>query len=282
MFSVNDFLKRVRSKASIPNSDKRFNDEYLLDLAEEGIFLELYPIIMTTREQYFLDYKDMEPDSNNRILIPNRAYNNKLYSLQHLNGDNVCNIPLLDDDDLENSYNPYGFKFIGRYIQFYSDSIDKVKLSYYRKHNKLVTVDNTTVVLSLSGTSITVGDGSLFEVGDKICNVDPNSGVVLNDEVLITGISGNELFLDVENINISDRISIQDTTTYFSLPDSYVYLLVNLVASKIYSELGDTENYQISMNEYNTSIAKLQQVTEDRVASKPKIIRRKTHRINWR
>lgn len=256
-YSVEDLIENIKRRCSVPTSQLTYTDQDWTDLANDELQGEVVPLIMSAREEYFLDYTDVLSDSSGEIDIPAEAAGEKLRSVCYVSQTSplvLVNLPRLDLDvvagvGFANYQTLAGFYVQGNKLMLYPNTSvpvgTSIRLYFFRRtlvlaspdnYGQVVSVDSNTntVVLSNVPTSWEAGTTSVNSVG----STPPFS--ISNASAEVVAISDPSVELSsVEGIEVGDYIAEEG---YSGVPqvliEAHAYL-AQLVAAKALEGLGD-------------------------------------------
>lgn len=300
-FTSNSLIRSIKRRALIPTSQSTFQDEDLLEFANEEISLGLLPSIMQHHEDYFL-YTETVPTSTDtlRYTIPYRAIGNKLRELafQDANG-NIFEMTRIPIDYLPDYAQNFSSTSLAVYYIENNEVVmtprtnltllsnGKLRFSYYLRPNMMVTEDRVAIIQSINTTT-----GQL--VLDKIpsnFNLDstttydfiqarsPHRTLCLN-KTATTIVPGSKTIqfnpTDLPTtLLVGDHVALAEETIIPQIPSDLHVILAHRVSVRCLEALGDAQGVQLA----NQKLAEMEQNTatliDNRVEASPqKVVNR--------
>jgi len=281
-------IESIKRRCSIPTSQLTYTDEDFILLANDELQGEVVPLIMSTREEYFVEYIDVISDSTGIIPIPSQAVGAKLRSVAQVqNADNLTliNLPLINLDviagiGVEGLSSSSGFYIQNNSICLYpnlSMSGLLIRLYYYKRTLMLAEPSMYGQITSINVATSTIVLNNLptsWVVGDKINAIsqDPNFKLTM-EEATITVLSSPSVVLSsVIGLNVGDYISLMGYSSIPQIPVEAHAYLAQLTAAKALEGLGDREGMKAALEKANSLKDSLLIMTSSRVDGSPKKI----------
>ena len=303
-YTVDALVRSLKIKGSIPTKQNLFSlDDFYILLTEEMI-VELVPLIMSVKEDYFISQRDVTIIDERDVLgfgednfgqfpfgspipektsdIMHRAIGGKIKDIHLLdaNGRVAGDVARITYDDLSSRVGVSGFFFRGGDIVFYpAESFvgRNVRFYFYRRPNSLVskskcgsviysnTTDNTVEVQSL---------GSDFVVGMKVDIVRGVPGFdSVVDDALITDITGNVIELDKSPVQVirGDWVCPAGCAPVAQIPYEAHPLLSQLGNIKALEANGDLNQIRVAQEKYDRQVPRLMKTITPRADNALKI-----------
>ena len=263
-YSVEQLIENIKRRCSVPTSQLTFTEEDFALLANDELQGEVTPLIMSTREEYFVDYVDVPSPANGIIPFPPETIGNKIRSVCYMQQATpliLINLPRIDLDVVAGVGFSNWNTLAGFYIQdndlilYPNTSVPAgtmIRIYYYRRtlvlaapsqYGQVISIDepNNTVVLSLVPPS--------WVTGTKLNVVSSKPPFVLtNEEVTVVTTSAPTVILSsVEGIQVGDYISDQGFSAVPQIPIEAHAYLAQLTAAKCLEALGDTNGMQSAL-----------------------------------
>lgn len=256
-FATEQLIENIKRRCAVPTSQLTYTDEDFTDLANDELQGRVVPLIMSTREEYFLTYEDVTL-SGNSVEIPEDAVGEKLRTVAIVTQQSplvLVNIPRIDLDmvagvGFTNPTTLSGCFVQGNSLVIYPEnSIPQgttIRLYYYRRtmalaspsaYGKVVTVDQNTNTIQLSFLPYD------WEIGTVLNSVSGSSPFALtNSELTISATSSPSIVVDsAAGISVGDYISAQGYSAVPQVPIEAHAYLAQLTAVKVLEGLGDRE-----------------------------------------
>ncbi len=255
-FNTEVLIENIKRRGSIPTSQVLYTDDDFAKIATDEMENNVVPLIMSTREEYFVRSEDFSVTSTS-IDIPMDSIGMKLRAVCLVTSTNPLNMVSLPRLSLEQVAGmdfmtnvPCGFYVQNNSIIFYpSNSIPSgqtVRLFYFDRPLALVEPTKYCQVQSVDeGTASVVVDSvpSNFVVGGELNSVSSEPGFqTTNRTTEIISLSAPTIFLtSVEGIEVGDYISEIGTSAVPQLPVEAHGWLAQLSVVKCLEGLGDRE-----------------------------------------
>lgn len=284
-------IDSIKRRCSVPTSQLTYTDYDFVMLANDELQGEVVPLIMSTRDEYFVDFVDIISDNTGIIEIPSQAVGAKLRTVAYVQQTSpllLINLPLLNLDVVAgvgaNFIN--GLTFTGFYIQDNSICLypntsvpvgTQIRLYYYRRslmlaeptmYGQIRTIDTVTKTVVLDNLP------SDWKIGDTVNAVsqDPTFKITLSEST-ITAISSPSIVLStVEGLSVGDYLSLEGYSAIPQIPVEAHAYLAQLTAAKALEGLGDREGMQAALAKAQSLKANLLIMTSQRVDGSPKKI----------
>lgn len=259
-YAVEALIDNIKRRCSVPTSQLTYEPEDFALIANDVMQDEVVPLIMSTREEYFVDYLDIPTDSTGIVNVPEKAVGEKLRSvcwLQQTNPLILTNLPRIDLDvvagvGLSNAYYNAmsGFYVQGNKLYLYPNTSvpqnTNIRLYYYKRTLTLTEPDSYGKILSIDEmTSSVVLDNvpTDWETGTELNAVYSQSPFnVTNEDLVVVSVSSPSLILNtVEGLSVGDYISALGFGAIPQIPIEAQGYLAQLSAVKCLEGLGDRE-----------------------------------------
>lgn len=288
-YNTEQLIENIKRRCSVPTSQLTYTNEDFALLANDELQGEVVPLIMSTRDEYFVDFIDVNSDSSGIIPIPEQAVGAKLRTVAYVQQSNpllLINLPLLNLDVVAgvgaNFIN--GLTFTGFYIQDNSICLypntsvpqgTQIRLYYYRRSLVLAEPSQYGQVVSVDPNTNTVVMDKVpsgWVVGDKVNSISsiPNFKIT-NPGAEITIMSAPSFVLDsIEGIKVGDYITIEGYSAIPQIPVEAHAYLAQLTAAKALEGLGDREGMKAALDKAEGMKRNLLIMTSQRVDGSPK------------
>lgn len=259
-YSTVQLIANIKRRCAVPTSQLTYTDEDFSLLANDELQGEVVPLLMSTREEYFVDFIDI-PVVGNELEIPEYAIGEKLRTVAIVSPGSpltLINLPRIDLDvvagiGFSNYWTLAGFYVQGNKLMLYpSTSVPQnttIRLYYYKRTLVLATPSTYGQVKSIDPDTSTVTltylppEWVTDTVLNSVSSTAPFSAT--NTALTVVMTSSPSLILDtVEGIAVGDYISMQG---YSAVPqiliEAHAYL-AQLTAVKCLEGLGATSGMQ--------------------------------------
>lgn len=262
-YDTDELIENIKRRCSVPTSQLTFTPEDFTLLANDELQGEVVPLLMSAREEYFVEHIDVTADSEGVIEIPSDAVGAKLRTVclvQQASPLVLVNLPRIDLDVVAGvgyaSFNTIaGFYVQGNdLVLFPNTSVPtgtQIRLYYYKR--TLVLADSTQYgrVTSVDPNTNTVVLNFVpynWAVGDQLNSVSstPNFKVT-NSLMTVTNISSPSIILDdVTDVAVGDYISQYGFSAVPQIPVEAHPYLAQLTAVKCLEGLGDEAGMKVA------------------------------------
>lgn len=291
--NTTELLSAIKRSITIPTYQARFSDQDILDLANEEQISTIVPIVTSLQEEFFCIFEPTTvPLGSEKIQIPERAAGRNLREIHYKTDQSVYNLPRFQVTESfrwsqYTTGNPSGFYILGDYIYLVpvpqSDGI--LNLYYPMNPNKLVEVDNTNTISSV--TNDTVGNNYYVTVSSAIATgiaigslvdiTQYKAGYsVLYKDLTVINKSSRDIYLSnpvtafsatnlITGVNALDSISLAQETSIVQLPNEATQCLIQATAVRVLEALAIPEQLRIAMDVYARKVAACQRALAPRV-----------------
>lgn len=288
-YNTEVLIENIERRCATPTSQLTYKESDWCALATDELQDEVVPLIMTTRDEYFVDYIDVNSDSSGVIPIPGVAIGAKLRTVAYVQQSNpllLINLPLLNLDVVAgvgaNFIN--GLTFTGFYLQdndiclYPNTSVPPgtpIRIYYYRRALSLAPPAEYGQIVSIDEMSSTVQLTNVptdWIVGDTLNAVSslPNFKVVVPEVQIVTLSSPSIVLSSVVGLSVGDYISMEGYSAIPQIPVEAHGYLAQLTAAKGLEGLGDREGMQAALQKAESLKTKLLVMTSSRVDGSPK------------
>lgn len=240
-YTTADLIADVKAGASIPTSQNLFTNADFLRLANKEMELGIVPMILGTREEFFVTHQDYSIQADKaEYAIPKRAIGEKLRDVQVVNGTNLVSMPRLEPEFIGASdAGREGFYLRGGRVVLQpipKTTAHTLRLSYFKRPGRLVEVSACGRVQSidtgLNQVTLTGAPPSTFNNNVKVDFVksEPgfeNSGI----DYPISAISGSVLtFASLPaDLEVGDYVCLAGESPIPQIPVELHTLLAQMV-----------------------------------------------------
>lgn len=262
-YATEQLIAMIRRACSVPTSQLTYTNADWAAMATDMLQTVVVPLVMSTREEYFVTFKDVLSPADGFIEFPTDAVGSKMRNVCYISQQNplvLVNLPRIDLDVVAgvgfyNTWTLAGFYIQGEYIVLYPNTSvptnTPIRLYYYRRTLALAAPEQYGRVESVdSGTNTIVLDNlpSNWAIGDTINTVSstPNF-LITNESAAITNVSNPAVVLDsVEGIAVGDYMTLEGYSAIPQIPVEAHNYLAQCVATIALEGLGDREGMKAS------------------------------------
>jgi hypothetical protein len=265
-YTTEELIKTIKRACSVPTSQLTYTDEDWSALANDILQTTVVPLVMSTRENYFVKFEDVLSPADGVIPFPRDASGSKLRNVCYVSQQNplvLINLPMIDLDVVAG----VGFYNISTLAGFYVQGEDivlcpntsvptntTIRLYYYKRVLNLAQptkYGRVTVVDQLTGTITMDFVPYDWAVGTTINAVgsEPNFSIT-NPLATITAVSSPTIIVDdATGISVGDYISEEGWSAIPMIPIEAHNYLAQLTAAKALEGLGDREGMKAAYEE---------------------------------
>lgn len=257
-FTTEDLIENIKRRCSVPTSQLTYTPEDFVLLANDTLQGEVVPLIMSTREEYFVDYIDLPMNEERVIPLPSNTIGSKVRTVAWLQQGSplvMINLPRIDLDvvagvGFTNWNTLAGFMVQGNDLVFYPNTSvplnTTIRIYFYKRTLSLAAPNTFGRVTSVDSNTNTITLSFIppsWEEGTELNAVSSKNGFDTTCELAtITAISSPFITLDtVEGISVGDYVSDYGYSAIPQVPlEAHAYL-AQLTAAKCLEGLGDRE-----------------------------------------
>lgn len=286
-YTVNELVTDVKTTASVPAAQPRFSVDGIIKIMTRILQSKIVPMMMTVREEYFVDYEDYQIVQGNNLgyPIPKAAVGMKVRDVclvnQQANLLNMTTLPRLSLEEISatqyGQYVPFGIYIQNNNVILWppnqSAPTNTLRMYFIRRTNVLTSSANCGQVEGIAGNVLTLTQvPTTWVVGDLINTIDaePGFNTTARDRE-ITDITGLDVTLDdVEDIAETNWVALNGYSPIAQIPVEAQQLLVQATALEILKSMGNDKGYQKLEVEYKQLVEYVMDVITPRVDSSPK------------
>lgn len=286
-YATEQLIEMIQRACSVPTSQLTYTNADWAAMATDMLQTIVVPLIMSTREDYFVKFKNVLSPADGFVEFPGDAVGSKMRNVCFISQENplvLINLPRIDLDVVAgvgffNTWTLAGFYIQGEYIVLYPNTSVPVntplRLYYYRRTLALAAPEQYGRVESVDAMTNTIVLDSLpsdWEVGDTINTIgsEPNF-LVTCESAEITAVSNPALVLDtVEGIEVGDYMSLEGYSAIPQIPVEAHNYLAQCVATIALEGLGDREGMSASQEVAERLKTALLVMISQRVDGSPK------------
>lgn len=255
-YSTEQLIENIKRRCAVPTSQLTYTDEDFCLLANDTLQDELVPLIMSTREEFFVDTYDVQAPADGIIEIPEGAVGSKLRSVCYVQQQQpliLANLPRIDLDVVAgigfvNNVSIAGFYIQNNSIHLYPNnsvpSNTPIRLYFYKRTLVLATPGDYGVIQSIdTNTNSIVLDHvpSEWEAGTELNSVSSVPNFAITSSLMtVSAVSSPTIIVDdVTGVEVGDYVSLLG---YSAIPQVMVEAhgyLAQLTAVLCLQGLGD-------------------------------------------
>jgi hypothetical protein len=229
--NTSEMINAIKIKGSFPTSDDLFSDDDFLVLLNHQFKTEIFPLMISLSEEYFLLSKDYSVTQGGLYRIPSRAIGAKLRDVQYLDAsNNVQDLNRLFEEDRKTTKS--GFYIVRNSIELTDDyTSNTLRLKYFGRPNKLVLTTDCAQITSIdSATQVTTdfvpGPFTDALLVDFVQNNNPYD--LLSYDQSLVGVSGLSLTFNSlpDGLEVGDWVCIAQTSPVAMVPEEIQPILI--------------------------------------------------------
>lgn len=264
-YDMSAMIANIKRRCAVPTSQFTYTDADFTDLCTDELQGEVVPLLMSTREEYFVEPQDVSTPADGVIPFPDNTVASKVRSVCYVQQTNpllLVNLPRIDLDVVAGVGFSNNLTLAGFYIQgsdlilFPNTSVPtgtQLRIYFYKRtlvlaspsdYGQVVSIDTmaNSVVLDFVPPAWGVGT-ELNTIG----SVMPFK--VTNPLVTVTAVSSPTVILDsVDGISVGDYMSVVGFSAVPQIPIEAHAYLAQLTAAKCLEGLGDREGMKAALD----------------------------------
>lgn len=263
-YSVAELIENIKRRCTVPTSQLTFTDRDFTLLANDELQGEVSPLIMSTREEYFVDHYDIPAPANKRIPFPTATIGNKIRSvcyLQQTSPEILINLPRIDLDVVAG----VGFTNFNTLAGFYIEGNDLVlypptsvpvntmiRIYFYRRTLVLAAPNEYGRILSIDPDTNTIVMDYLptsWTAGTQLNAINQGSpfNVTTEDLSVVSASAPSLIVSSVEGLAVGDYVCELGFSAIPQVPIEAHPYLAQLTAAKCLESLGDQQGMAIAI-----------------------------------
>lgn len=253
LYTTAELITQVKRRGQIPTSQKTWDNEAILDTATEEYHGLVLPLMLKTREEYFVLYEDQTLVSGTTgYSIPDRAMGQVVREVERRTADGgIESLPYISPDQKERFAGAGGYYSLGYYLEWNkvelvgNDLTGTLRVYYYVRPGSLVQTDacgkitaidtgTNTVTLDVSTNPFAASDVVDFVRGDgahEYRSIDYTVSSVSNADVVFSSLPSD--------LAVDDWLVPSEQSCIPQLPRDLQPLLVQATLVTILDAMGD-------------------------------------------
>lgn len=263
-YAVEDLIANIKRRCAVPTSQLTYTPEDFTLLASDEMQDIVVPLIMSTREEMFVEFYDIPTPADRVIPFPSETAGNKIRSICYVQQSSplvLVNLPRIDLDVIagagfSNWTTLAGFYIQGNDLVLYPNTSvpvgTMIRIYFYRRtlvladpssYGKIVSIDTGSNTIVLDFVPISWG------VGTELNSVSQTTPFkTLNENMEITNISSPSIVLNnVDDLFVGDYVSERGFSAIPQIPIEAHPYLAQLTAAKALEGLGDREGEKAAL-----------------------------------
>lgn len=276
------FIENVQRRCTVPTSQLTYTNEEWALIANDEMQDEVIPLIMSTREEYFLDYVDISLPSTGIIPFPNDSIGVKLRSVCYVQNSNpivLTNLPRFDLDIVSGRSSVSFSTIAGFYIQgndlyLYPNTAlpqgSTIRLYFFKRRLQLTSPANYGQVVAVDSGTNTIQLSQVpasWATSTKLNSIssEPNFNTT-NEEMTVVSVSSPSVIVDdVTGVSINDYVSEMGFSAIPQIPLEAHGYLAQLTAVKALEGVGDRAGMEAAQVKADKMVKGLFIMTSQRV-----------------
>lgn len=244
------FLNQVKLYGAIPGG--RYTDAELLDVAADAMLSRVVPLIISLKEEYYVQYEDQDIIANQTgYLIPHRAMGLSLREIKRVKDNLIIDLPRMSPEEIETMAvgTPTKFYLQGHDVKLYPTpdvTIGSLRLSYFRTPSRPVLLSECAQIIGIDvGTGIVTATSPTSWTAllsyDLISR--RNGHRCLAVDLIPVSLSTTNITFNIADLPstlvVGDYIALAGEAPFFQVPDNCFDLIVRITVAEILESMGD-------------------------------------------
>lgn len=256
-YNTEELIQNIKRRCAVPTSQLTYTSRDWCLLANDQLQGELVPLMMSTREEFFLDFVDVLAPSDGVIPFPERAVGAKLRSVCYLQQTSpllLINLPRIDLDIVAGVGAQWpalvGFYVQGNDLVLYPKNNlptnTQLRLYFYRRslvlaqpssYGQITSIDELTNTVTLDRVPSDWITGTRLNAISSVPNFK-----ITNALMTISAVSSPTVVLDnVLDLGVGDYLSEEGYSAIPQIPVEAHAYLAQITAATALEGLGDRE-----------------------------------------
>lgn len=279
-YTTNDLLVSVRNRGSIPSTtnDNNVNsNQNLLNIATEQLHTKLYPLLQSTREEFYVaPPKDYAITANQaEYEIPSRASGLVCRDVLLIKGNQIISLPLKEREYIKTSDtgDVEGFYFRHNKVVLYktpSTTQNTLRLIYYLRPSRLAVTTDCAQIASIDTGANTVTVSSIpstWAANTEVDFVEATSPYApLEIDQTITNVASTTITFSSlpDNLAVGDWLAPAGYTPIPQVPFEMLPILAQLTVVKTLEAMGDREGAKHAYTDLQTDLENMMKLIQPR------------------
>jgi len=281
-FDTTRLVAQINLLGSIPEG--RFTDQELLDIAYNSLISEIVPLVILTREDFFLTPTDFAITANDAaVLIPSRALNGVVREVKRIVGDEVQDFRRMDLEDVRTKATgqPRAFYLQGNELILYptpSETLGTLRVWFSIRPSKLVPVNECGRITAISSNTVSLTIPSTWTTSETFDLVRGRAHFdILGFDLSATSVGGGQITFTADvpaALRVGDYVSLAEECCFPLLPAEGHVALVQSAVTTALESIGDPAS-QKSAGKTRVLLDSFRAVLSTRVVGAPKALGRR-------
>ena len=238
---VDNILENAKIMASVPTNQDRFSDSTLLQMLQDIVESDLFPMVLESQGNYNERMEELSTDSDGVLDIPSRAYMARVSLMKEKNTTiflNEVSESLKDD-----SFNSFFFRGNEIHTELKSKTLD---VTYTLRPPELILATDAPKVVSFnSSTRVVEVDKTQYSTDMDIIKANGYSRALNQGRTSTT--TATQFVLDGTAVPVAgDYITSAEQSPILPLPYELVGLATRMLVSRILLDIPDMDGYKSS------------------------------------
>jgi hypothetical protein len=279
MLTTSRFLDLVKLKGAIPTG--RFTDEEILEVAYDSLLVEIQPLLISLREEYYVTFSTSNTVANRASYpINSLALGLVLRELKYTIDGTIYDLQRIDPITVNdaNTGRPSNFWLQGDDIVLYPkpDAVGVLTQWFHRRINKPVPIDATAQITQINTTTgvVTATSPTSWTTADTFDFISKaNGNKILGANAVASAITTSDLTFNVADLptdlSVGDYIALNGETPFIQVPDDVIPLVQHCVVRDLLESMGDAAGMQAAMVKIDRIQSGLGRIMADRIIGAP-------------
>lgn len=297
-YTTTQLLAAIRRTGHIPVSQTPFEDDDILQIADQELQTGLLRQILSVRENFYLTYLDTAVNATGIYNIPLRAIGGALAEIQLLNGNIVTPIVRSEvHDQFSTNASPNGvYSFYlkaNQVVILPIPTTGSIRLWYYQRPNELVPTDECSQISAISSGTLTVDQTATTSITTATpCDLIKDQPFFdsLATEITPSSVGATSIVFSSSDVpttlSVGDWVALAGKTPVPQIPVEFRPLLVQRVVVKYYEIQGYLDKMKAAQKKLEDMEKDTFMLINPRVVEEPKTISPSCDLIggysNWR
>lgn len=280
-YDVEQLIANIKRRCTVPTSQITYTESDFALIANDELHDTVVPLMMSAREEYFVDYYDVSVDADGIIPFPANTVGAKLRSVCYVQQGSpsvLINLPRIDLDIVAGVGFASMETFSGFYIQgndlilYPNTSIPTnttIRIYYYKRTLVLAEPAQYGQVVAIDSGSLTVQLDYLpttWAVDTELNAISSEQNFGVTSLMTITNTSSPSIVVDtVEGLSVGDYVSELGFAAIPQVPIEAHPYLAQCAAVKCLEGLGDREGMSAAQSKANEMRSNLLIMVSQRV-----------------
>lgn len=289
-YTTTDLITSIRNRGNIPytSNDNNVNsDTNLLITATEQLLIKLYPLLQSTREEFYVARKSFAITADqSEYVIPSRASGLVVRDIQIIDGSNISSLPIIDSERISTttSGTVEGYYLEHNKIILYptpATTSGTLRVRYFLRPSRLAATTDCAQIASINTgsnqftvTSIPTSwaTGSVIDIIQQSA---PYANLAIDQTT--TNISSTTITLASlpSTLAVGDWVALAEYSPIPQVPMEFQAILAQLTVVKTLEAMGDREGAAYAFKDLQTDLTNMMTlVTPRNQGERKKVISR--------